>query len=92
LGRTLPSFRRAQSAEASEWRPFRRALPRSQRTDFDDLMDEARLYLSASSAAVRTSTFEGVFMGLLFHHYKELSQCSVSLAELRLELEAKGWD
>lgn len=89
MGRTLPSFRLAQSIEVSEWRPFRRALPRSQRRDFDEMMDEARLYLSASSAAVRTSRFEGVIMSVIFHHYRELTECATALAQIRLELEAK---
>ena len=31
-----------------------------------------RLYASASSAAVRTSRFEGIVMPIIFHHHKEL--------------------
>ena len=72
MGRTVPSFRMAQVAELQSWKRFRAALPRSERKAFDRMLDEARLYTSASSMAVRTSVFEGVFMAILFHHYKEL--------------------
>ncbi len=66
MGRTIPSFRLAGSSEASGWQPFRRALPRSRRQLFAQMLDEARLYTSASSAAVRPSPFEGLFMAMLF--------------------------
>jgi hypothetical protein len=74
MGRTVPSFRLAEMAEVSEWRRFRKALPKRERKDFDEMLDTARLYISASSFAVRTSRLEGMGMALLFHHYRLLSQ------------------
>ncbi len=76
MGRTVPSFRLAEMQEVEEWRGFRRALPRRERAIFDGMLDTARLYISASSFAVRTSRFEGMAMALLFHHYKHLGQLS----------------
>jgi len=76
MGRTVPSFRLAQMEEVSEWREFRKALPKRERGDFDEMLDTARLYTSASSFAVRTSRLEGMAMALLFHHYKRLRQLS----------------
>jgi hypothetical protein len=76
MGRTVPSFRIAQMQEVEEWRAFRKALPKRERKDFDEMLDTARLYISASSFAVRTSRFEGMGMALLFHHYKQLQQLS----------------
>jgi len=73
MGRTTPSFRMAAAQEIGEWKGFRRALPRREREEFDGMLDESRLYASASSAAVRTSRFEGMAMAMLFHHYKELA-------------------
>jgi uncharacterized membrane protein len=64
----------AQAAEFQSWKRFRAALPRSQRKAFDEMLDEARHFTSASSMAVRTSVFEGVFMAILFHHYKEIGR------------------
>jgi len=74
MGRTVPSFRMAQVSEFQSWRRFRAALPRSERRAFDEMLDEARFHTSASSMAVRTSVFEGVFMAILLHHYEELDE------------------
>lgn len=84
MGRTIPSFRIAEAQESAEWRSYRKALPRSDRAVFDGMLSSARLYTSASSAAVRTSRFEGMAMAIIFHHYKKLTQ-SVSLVS-----EAEG--
>ena len=72
MGRTIPSFRIAEAQEAAEWRAFRKALPKEDRTTFDEMLSSARLYTSASSAAVRSSRFEGMAMAIIFHHYKML--------------------
>ena len=72
MGRTIPSFRIAEAQEAAEWRTFRKALPRRDRAAFDEMLASARLYTSASSAAVRASKFEGMAMAVVFHHYRIL--------------------
>lgn len=74
MGRTIPSFRIAEAQEASEWKGFRLALSRKDREAFDDMLCSARLYTSASSAAVRASKFEGMAMAIVFHHYKALAR------------------
>jgi len=81
MGRTVPSFRIATVQELGEWRAFRKALPRRERRVFDEMLSTARLYTSASSAAVRTSRFEGMAMAMLFHHYRLLAQCKETLDE-----------
>jgi hypothetical protein len=73
VGRTTPSFRIAEAQEIEEWRRFRRALPKVDRPAFDEMLNAARLYASASSAAVRTSRFEGMAMAIAFHHFKMLA-------------------
>jgi hypothetical protein len=72
MGRTIPSFRIAEAQEIAEWRSFRKALPREDRAVFDEMLSTARLYTSASSAAIRTSKFEGMAMAIIFHHYRML--------------------
>ena len=72
MGRTIPSFRIAEAQEVAEWKAFRKALPRRDRAVFDEMLSSARLYTSASSAAVRTSKFEGMAMAIIFHHYRML--------------------
>jgi hypothetical protein len=74
MGRTIPSFRIAEAQEVAEWRAFRNALSKRDRTAFDDMLSSAKLYTSASSAAVRTSRFEGMVMALVFHHYRILAR------------------
>ena len=83
MGRTIPSFRMAEAREIEEWKPFRRALPRRERAAFDELLRAAKLYASASSAAVRTSRFEGTFIALLFHHQKMLAEIEEVVAGLK---------
>ncbi|MDG6989414.1 MAG: hypothetical protein JRN21_08865 [Nitrososphaerota archaeon] len=82
MGRTVPSFRIAEAQEAAEWRSFKKALPKEDKTAFDEMLSSARLYTSASSAAVRTSRFEGMVMAIIFHHYRTLSRTA---AEVRRE-------
>ena len=83
MGRTIPSFRIAEAKEVTEWRAFRKALPKRDRAAFDDMLGSARLYTSASSAAVRTSRFEGMAMALIFHHYRMLARSLGAISEIR---------
>jgi len=91
----------AQVAEVHGWKRFRAALPRSQRKVFDQMLDEARHYTSASSMAVRTSVFEGMFMAILFHHYKGLRPAlldeaggkgRMSLDDGDIATEVRSWE
>jgi hypothetical protein len=87
MGRTIPSFRIAEEQEAAEWRSFRKALPKADRAVFDRMLSSARLYTSASSAAVRTSRFEGMAMAIVFNHYKILAQCAAGVPGAGQEAE-----
>jgi hypothetical protein len=53
MGRTVPSFRNVFEMEKAEWKPFRNALDKSERKEFDDMFDIPRLYLSACSNSVQ---------------------------------------
>jgi hypothetical protein len=81
MGRTVPSFRIAEAQEFGEWKGFRKALPKRERKIFDEMLNASRLYTSASSAAVRTSRFEGMAMAMVFHHYRLLAECVAALQE-----------
>ena len=85
MGRTIPSFRIAEAQETAEWRSFRKALPKRDRVTFDDMLGSARLYTSASSAAVRTSRFEGMAMALVFHHYRVVARALGAISEIKRE-------
>jgi hypothetical protein len=74
MGRTIPSFRIVLAIEKAEWKPFRNALDKSERKDFDDMFDIPRLYLSACSNSVQLVPLHPIIMSILFHHYKELTE------------------
>ena len=82
MGRTLPSFRMAEGQEIGEWKDFRRTLPKRDRHLFDEMLDTPKLYASASSAAVRTSRFEGMAMALIFHHFRMLKEFAEAVTEV----------
>ncbi len=88
MGRTIPSFRIAEAQEAREWKAFRKALPKRDRAAFDEMLSTARLYTSASSAAVRTSRFEGMAMAMIFHHQRLLTRTMGAISEMR-RMEAR---
>jgi hypothetical protein len=74
MGRTIPSFRIALDMEKEEWKPFRNALDKSERKEFDDMFDIPRLYLTACSNSVQLVPLHPIIMSILFHHYKELTE------------------
>ena len=75
MGRTVPSFRTVITEEKQEWKPFRIALDKSERKEFDEMWDIPRLYVSACSNSVQFVPFHPIAMSILFHHYKELIEC-----------------
>jgi hypothetical protein len=105
MGRTLPSFRNVLEMEKAEWKPFRNALDKSERKEFDDMFDIPRLYLSACSNAAQLVPLHPIIMSILFHHYKELTEIISEVKQIetivnhkhrrltvRVEQEAPGLD
>jgi hypothetical protein len=82
MGRTIPSFRIAEAQEVADWKSFRKALPPDDRAAFDEMLSSARLYTSASSAAVRASRFEGMAMAIIFHHHSTLTRSVGATTEI----------
>jgi hypothetical protein len=89
MGRTIPSFRIALEMEKEEWKPFRNALSKSERKEFDEMWDIPRLYASACSNSCQLVPLHPIIMSILFHRYKELVErtkqveqieaCSISI-------------
>jgi hypothetical protein len=84
MGRTLPSFRIALDMEKADWKPFRNALDKSERKDFDHMFDIPRLYLSACSNSVQLVPLHPIIMSILFHHYKELTQLLSEVEQIEM--------
>jgi hypothetical protein len=84
MGRTLPSFRIALDMEKADWKPFRNALDKSERKEFDDMFDIPRLYLSACSNSVQLVPLHPIIMSIIFHHYKELTQLLSEVEQIEM--------
>ncbi len=65
MGKTVPAYRMALEEEISRWSGFARALRRSDREAFDELMDMCRNYASESSCATNPIVFEPMVMSIL---------------------------
>jgi hypothetical protein len=74
MGRTIPSFRIALEMEKADWKPFRNALDKSERKEFDDMFDIPKSYISACPNSVQLVPLHPIIMSILFHHYKELTE------------------
>jgi hypothetical protein len=82
MGRTIPSFRIALAMEKEDWKPFRNALSKSDRKKFDEMFDIPRFYISACSYSVQYVRLHPILMSILFHHYKELTECIEQIEEI----------
>jgi hypothetical protein len=72
MGLTILSCRIVLSEEKVEWKPFRNAVNKKERKEFDEMWDIPRLYISVCSSSVRLVPLHPVVISILFHHYKEL--------------------
>jgi hypothetical protein len=82
MGRTVPSFRNVLEEEKQEWKVFRKALDKSERKAFDEMWDIPKLYITACSNSVSLVPFHPIVMSILFHHYKELMECSKRIEDI----------
>jgi hypothetical protein len=87
MGRTIPSFRIALAMEKEEWKPFRNALDKSDRKKFDEVFGIPRSYISACSYSVQPVRLYPILMSVLFHHYKQLSECIEQVEQMMVKLE-----
>jgi predicted transcriptional regulator len=84
MGRTVPSFRNVLEMEKEEWKPFRNALPKSERKSFDEMWDIPKPYIMACSNSVSLVPFLPIAVAILFHHYKELRECSKQVERMMM--------
>jgi hypothetical protein len=61
--------------DKKEWKPFREALDKKERKEFDEMWDIPRNYVSACSNSVQSVPLHPIMISILFHHYKELKEC-----------------
>ena len=87
LGRTVPSYRMKLESEIAKWKPFMKALPSNREKEaFEELMNECRRNASAAGAAVRPIVSEAMFMSILLHQEKMLTEIKDRFDKLEKEL------
>lgn len=89
MGRTVPAFRIVIAQEKAEWKPFRNALDKKERREFDEMWDIPRLYVSACSNSVQLVALQPIIISILFHHYKELLQCISDVEHIEAKVNNK---
>lgn len=73
--------------EQAEWKPFRNALDKSDRKKFDEMFDIPRFYISACSYSVQYVRLHPILMSIVFHHYKQLTECISEVEEIEVKME-----
>jgi|SRR5919108_1593489 hypothetical protein len=76
--------------QKEEWKPFRNALDKSERKEFDDMFDVARLYITACSNSVQLVPLHPIVMCILFHHYKELMELKAQVEQMSSVVRLEG--
>jgi hypothetical protein len=84
MGRTIPSFRITHAMEKKEeWKPFRNALDKSDKKEFDEMFDVPKFYISACSNSCQLVPHHHIVMSILYHHYKELKECIKQVEQIQ---------
>src|SRR5438309_7955374 len=75
MGRSIPSFRQLLEMEKLKLSSFKRLFPtKRDKQEFDKLFYNVKLYTSYLGNASNPIPLESVFMGAIFHNYKQLLQ------------------
>src|SRR6476646_10407144 len=75
MGRSIPSFRQLLEIEKLKLSSFKKLLPtKEDKQEFDKVFDNVRLYTSYLGNASNPIPLESVFIGAIFHNYKQLLQ------------------
>ena len=82
MGKTVESFRIALEGEINRWSGFARALRKSDREAFDELMDMCRTYASESSCATNPIVFEPMVISIMLAQQKKLRELEYKLNDV----------
>jgi hypothetical protein len=89
MGRMISSFSIALAMEKEEWKPFRNALDKKVRKEFDEMFDIPRFHISACSNSVQYLRLHPILMSILFHHYKQLTECMTQVEQIEARMKGK---
>ncbi len=88
MGRTIPSFRIALAMEKEEWKPFRNALDKKDRKEFDEMWELPKFYISACSNSVQYVRLHPILMSILLYHFKELTECISEVGRIEAKVNS----
>ena len=79
--------------EKEEWKPFRNALDKRDRKEFDEMWELPKFYISACSNSVQYVRLHPILMSILLYHYKQLTACisEVEPIEFKVNSKKKEW-
>jgi len=62
--------------ERAAWKPFRNALDKKDRKEFDEMMSLSHMFNYAMMCAIPSHPvpIQPIFMSIVFYHYKELAK------------------
>jgi len=83
MGKTVPAYRMALEDEFRRWSGFARALRKSDREAFDELMDMCRNYASESSNATNPIVFEPMVMSVLLGQQRRIRELEQKIKALQ---------
>jgi hypothetical protein len=86
MGRTVPSYRQALEREIERWKDFRKGLRGKDAEAFDRMMDACRMFASAGSMATRPILLEAMFMSILLHQEKAITEIGEKIVKLEKQL------
>ncbi len=88
MGRTVPSYRILLEEEIRDWKRFSTPLRQADKVQFEELMTACRLYASYAGAACRPIPSDAIFMSILLHHQKLISELKSQIEQLKNEKTA----
>lgn len=86
MGKTVPSYRQALEHEIERWKGFRKGLRGKDAEAFERTMNACRMFASAGSMATRPILLEAMFMSILLHQEKVITEIKEKLDKLEKQL------
>jgi hypothetical protein len=83
MGKTVESYRMALESEIIRWNGFARALRKSDREAFDELMDMCRSFASAGSNATNPILFEPFAMSIILGQQERIRKLEKELQAIK---------
>ncbi len=71
--------------EIRDWKRFSTPLRQADKIQFEELMTACRLYTSSAGAACRPTPSDAMFMSILLHHQKLISELKAQIEQLKNE-------